>query len=237
MKQAPARPRGGSTAFFASPLAAAAVAILLALPLRTALAVDTISPAAARDSEKEESFAIDGTTYIIPKPWAGNRIQAPSQGEMAFAQVPLENCANGSKIFVETETRDALVQMMAAAKLDDIHLEVNSGYRSRRYQKQIFTRMLNSGRDSDDIIRYVAPPGYSEHALGMAVDFHPSNWEFAALPAYQWLRENAHIFGFAETYGRTKALGYPWEAWHWAYTPPPCSQHPLNAKTQSLSGP
>ena len=218
MNKAPTRTCGRPTPLFSSALTTAAAALLLTLAPCAAPAVEGVAPAEAGQTDQEESFTIDGMTYIIPKPWAGNRIHAPSQSELSFGQVPVENCANGSKVFVEQETRDALVQMMAAARLDNIHLEVNSGYRSSRYQKKIFTRMLTSGRAYDDIIRYVAPPGYSQHSLGVAVDFHPSNWEFAELPAYQWLRENAHFFGFAETYSSTNALGYPWESWHWAYT-------------------
>lgn len=186
-----------------------------------------VLPAAARQKSDEtghESFSIDGTTYSIPEPWTGNRIHAPSPAALAFRQVPVEHSANNSSIYIEKGTRQALVKMLEAAEKDGVHLVVESGYRSYQYQKKIFTRLLKSGRTYDDIIRYVAPPGYSQHSLGIAVDFHPSNWEFAELPAYQWLKENSSLFGFTETYPRGNSLGYPWEAWHWAYTP----QEPLH---------
>lgn len=109
------------------------------------------------------------------------------------------------------------MQLLEAAKEDGIVLKVESGYRSTGYQKKIFTRMMSEGRVFNDIIRYVAPPGYSQHALGTAVDFSPSNWEFSKRPDYRWLRDNAAQFGFTETYSKHNTQQYPWEAWHWSY--------------------
>ena len=88
--------------------------------------------------------------------------------------------------------------------------------------------MLSEGRDFEDIIRYVAPPGYSNHMLGTAVDFSPSNWRFADTKQYLWLQENGHTFGFEEIYSETNRLKMPWEAWHWQYMR---SVEPVNALT------
>ncbi len=78
--------------------------------------------------------------------------------------------------------------------------------------------MMAKGRTFDDIIRYVAPPGYSEHMLGNAVDFYPSNWRFAETPQHAWLLKNANDFGFFNTYSQYNTLHMPWEAWHWNCT-------------------
>jgi D-alanyl-D-alanine carboxypeptidase len=78
--------------------------------------------------------------------------------------------------------------------------------------------MLSEGREFDDIVRYVAPPGYSEHMLGTAVDFSPSNWRFADTDQHRWLLENAHRFGFENTYPEISETNMPWEAWHWNHT-------------------
>lgn len=187
---------------------------LLLLPT-TSLATDS---AASRGPEQPETFEIDGTTYPIPEPWAGNRIAAPSPAAIEFRMIPKAHTYNGTKIYIEKNARDALQILMDAAKQEGVYLVVNSGFRSYNYQMRIFTRMMREGRSYEDVIRYVAPPGYSQHALGTAVDFYPSNWEFAKLPAYAWLQENALEYGFRETYPRINESGYPWEAWHWSYT-------------------
>lgn len=168
-----------------------------------------------------ETIQLNGTEYPIPPPWAGNRIHAPPLAMDAFAQIPVTHTRNGTRLYIVKEAQAALVRLLEAAQKEGILLQVESGYRSSGYQHKIFTRMLEEGRRFDDIIRYVAPPGYSEHALGTAVDFFPSNWEFARLPAYDWLRRQAVNFGFTETYPQHNRQKYPWEAWHWTYREKP----------------
>ena len=188
------------------------------------MAILLLRPLAARSVENEEepaqveTFTIDGTIYKIPKPWAGNRITAPSPAAMDFRKIPTAHTHNGSAVYIAREACTALEQMMLAAEQDGIYLEVESGFRSYQFQKKIFTRLLNEGRTYEDMVRYVAPPGYSQHALGTAVDFFPSNWEFAQSPAYTWLQEHGNRFGFSETYPEKNVLGYPWEAWHWNFS-------------------
>jgi len=79
---------------------------------------------------------------------------------------------------------------------------------------------MAAGRTWDDLVRYVAPPGYSEHMLGIAVDLYPSNWRFAATPAYAWLKEHAAEYHFVESYPEFNLESFPWEAWHWKYVKP-----------------
>ncbi len=187
------------------------------LPLDTASAIENVAPNSTT-SISGETLVIDDKRYTIPGPWAGNKISAPSLPMNAFRQIPTENTKEGSHIYVLEATHSALLQLFTAAKKDGIVLRIESGFRSTNYQKKIFSRMLAEGRDFDDIIRYVAPPGYSQHALGTAVDFSPSNWRFASLPDYQWLKDNGEKFGFTETYPQHNRLHYPWEAWHWCYS-------------------
>ena len=79
---------------------------------------------------------------------------------------------------------------------------------------------MAEGRTWEDLVRYVAPPGYSEHMLGVVVDLYPSNWRFASTPEYQWLKENASTYHFVESYPEINPEGFPWEAWHWKYISP-----------------
>jgi D-alanyl-D-alanine carboxypeptidase len=213
--------RGGSLVF----------SILLLLLISTTLPVcssrastpsATASPDSFKKSEKikqpQEVVVIDGKAYPIPPPWAGSRIVTPEFDCMCFRQIPVEYTHRGSSIYILASTYGPLVEMLQAAKADGIALKAESAYRGERYQKQIFKRMLAEGRTFEDIVRYVAPPEYSQHVLGTAVDFFPSNWRFADTPDYAWLKENAGRFGFTETYSRFNKMKMPWEAWHWNYT-------------------
>lgn len=165
-----------------------------------------------------ETIRIGDTVYAIPEPWIGHSIAAPALPGASFSRIPADHTKDGSQLYILKEAHPALLRLLAAAKAGGIILRVESGYRSPAYQKKIFKRMLTEGRVFDDIIRYVAPPGYSQHALGTAVDFYPSNWSFANLPDYAWLQEHAAEYGFTETYPQHNSLSYPWEAWHWSYT-------------------
>jgi D-alanyl-D-alanine carboxypeptidase len=167
--------------------------------------------------ELRETVEIDGSWYLIPPPWAGSKIDPPHFTWESFRQIPVEFTHQGAKIYIVAKAHPPLLAMLEQARQDGIELRVVSGYRSARYQRQIFKRMMAEGRSFADIVRYVAPPGYSEHMLGTAVDFYPSNWAFADTPAYGWLQEHAAGFGFIETYSEKNRWEMPWEAWHWNY--------------------
>ncbi len=168
--------------------------------------------------EVTEFVKIDGKKYQVPPPWTGHRIHVPVLTFASFKKVPVQYTLNKSSVYVLAEAQPHLVALLSKAEEDGVEIRVVSGYRSEDYQRDIFKRMIDKGRSFDDIVRYVAPPGYSRHMLGTAVDFYPSNWRFAATPQYTWLRENAHLFSFEETYSQYNQFKMPWESWHWSYT-------------------
>ena len=175
--------------------------------------LETVEP-----DEFQEVMIINGETYIIPPPWSGNKFVAPKLDYSDFRLIPTKYTHKGSKIYILATAYEPVVALLQAAEEDGLLLEIESSYRSAGYQKRIFKRMLAAGRTFEDIVRYVAPPGYSQHMLGTAVDFFPSNWRFADTNAYSWLQENGWRFGFEETYYRLNPMKMPWEAWHWNFT-------------------
>lgn len=178
--------------------------------------IDAREPAVS-DETGVETLIINGKRYVVPPPWAGNRMDTPSLPAGSFRLIPREHAYNDTKVHIHVSAFAPLLALLRQARIDGIDLQVESGYRSERYQRLIFSRMLAAGRDFDDIIRFVAPPGYSQHHLGTAVDFYPSDWRFAATADYAWLQDNADRFCFEQTYSRDNEEGMPWEAWHWNY--------------------
>lgn len=168
--------------------------------------------------EQQEVVIINSETYTIPPPWKGNRLTAPEFDYSDFRLIPVKYTHNGSKIYILNTAHQSLVSLLQAAEKEGVFLKVESAYRSETYQKSIFKRMLAKGRTFDDIVRYVAPPGYSQHVLGTAVDFFPSNWRFADKIDCTWLKENGRRFGFEETYPQFNPMKRPWEPWHWNFT-------------------
>ena len=71
---------------------------------------------------------------------------------------------------------------------------------------------------------YVAPPGASEHHLGLAMDIGQQNTRnlevtFAKTEGGIWVKENCWRFGFILRYGEDweDVTGYKYEPWHFRY--------------------
>jgi len=112
--------------------------------------------------------------------------------------------------------------MVAAAASDDIELQVVSAFRSFDYQEGIIRRKLEQGQDIGDILRVSAPPGFSEHHTGRALDLTTPGYavleeEFENSPAFGWLSESASRFGFCLSFPRGNPHRVAYEPWHWAW--------------------
>ena len=165
-----------------------------------------------------ETVVIDSVEYSVGERWCGKMIDSARLADTdCLVRVPDECCFDDYRIYVDSATRDAFVQMAGTAKADSIFLILDSGYRSARYQERIIMRRMAEGEKFADIVRYVAPPGYSEHETGCTVDMVPSDPSFARTPAYKWLKENAGRFGFIESSPKDSTGLMPWEPWHWSY--------------------
>ena len=112
----------------------------------------------------------------------------------------------------------------AAATAQGITLLPVSGYRSIDYQAGLVARKQARGLAAEQILRYSALPGHSEHHLGTVLDLHdgrgpPLEETFQDSPAFAWLRKHAGRYGFVLSYGRDNPWGIGYEPWHWRYLP------------------
>ncbi len=113
----------------------------------------------------------------------------------------------------------AVVDMIDAARADGVNFLVSSPYRSGRLQQSIYNRnIIRSGKKQ----RFSAPPGHSEHQLGLTIDFSsPETKRFLSNkdPQHAWLVKNGERFGFRQTYtgANISETGYVEEPWHWRY--------------------
>jgi D-alanyl-D-alanine carboxypeptidase len=112
-------------------------------------------------------------------------------------------------------------QMVEAASRDGIRLIIVSGFRSYVYQAELIRKKLEAGQPISEILTVTAPPGYSQHHTGEAIDIatpgcRPLTEEFDRSEAFIWLGKNAKNFGFSMTYPRDNRFGFIYEPWHWA---------------------
>ena len=94
-----------------------------------------------------------------------------------------------------------------------------SGFRSYNYQKTLYDNYVSrDGQAAAD--RYSARPGYSEHQTGLVFDLTDKSGNLLEdSRASQWLKDNAHNYGFIVRFqaGKEASTGYMPEAWHIRY--------------------
>jgi zinc D-Ala-D-Ala carboxypeptidase len=115
--------------------------------------------------------------------------------------------------------------MAAAARAQGITLFPISGFRSIVEQKYVFFAIRDQrGQKSQERARVSAPPGYSEHHTGYAIDIgdaklpeHNLSPSFAETPAFKWLRRKAIKYNFELSFPENNTQGINYEPWHWRF--------------------
>jgi D-alanyl-D-alanine carboxypeptidase len=131
---------------------------------------------------------------------------------------------------------EAWRRLKVAALADGIDLFIVSAFRSIERQAEIVRRKLETGAAVESILTVCAPPGFSEHHTGRAVDLSTSGSralevEFDKTAAYAWLTERAVEFGYYLSYPIGNCWGYQYEPWHWCFQDAqPCGQPDLAHK-------
>jgi len=104
-------------------------------------------------------------------------------------------------------------------------LQLLSGYRSIDLQREIFYEN-KSLRNQTAVERSMdsAPPGYSEHSTGYAIDVGDGNYpnthfevEFEKTPAFKWMKRFAPKYHFVLSFPPNNKQGVTYEPWHWRF--------------------
>ena len=146
-------------------------------------------------------------------------------GHLPYDEIPKDKLVMIEPyIEVHIDMRESLLNMREEAKKDGIYLVFLSGFRSINLQNEIFYS-LKSLRNQEAVerARVSAPPGYSEHSTGFAIDIGDGTQretdfetEFENTDAFRWLIKNAAKFHFKLSFNKNnKYIDY--EPWHWRY--------------------
>lgn len=135
------------------------------------------------------------------------------------------NMSNCGQIHVSM--RDDLDRLLRAARADPAVGDAIVGlscFRSIDRQAALFCNPARlEQRGIVEQARWVAPPGYSEHATGRTIDFGSRSGAcnlktcFDADPVGRWLKENASRFGFRLSFPKGNPQGVGYEPWHYTY--------------------
>ena len=160
----------------------------------------------------------NGTLFRVNRQYMVTDAYEPA--ELVEAQVP------GQVRQMRPEAAAALEEMYAACKEETGATLISvSGYRSYTKQKNLFAAKLRRVNNKvEKAQEYVAPPGASEHHLGLAMDVGQLNKaalneKFADTVGGIWVKENCWRFGFILRYGEEweSVTGYKYEPWHFRY--------------------
>ncbi|GMO48904.1 MAG: hypothetical protein Ta2G_05370 [Termitinemataceae bacterium] len=123
-----------------------------------------------------------------------------------------------NNLYLRQAAENALQIMALDARAQGITLMASSTYRSYDYQVQVYERNVRqNGRETAD--RESARPGYSQHQLGLIVDFGSISDEYADTPGGRFLANYAHKYGWSISFpdGYEDVTGYRYECWHYRY--------------------
>lgn len=135
-----------------------------------------------------------------------------------------ETDVDGKEYLLTPEACMAWRAMKGGASGDGVVLEIVSAFRTIERQVEIIRAKLARDMPVDKILTLSAPPGYSEHHTGRAIDINtpgcePTEEPFELTDAFRWLMTNAGRFGYTLSYPRGNDLGFIYEPWHWCYQP------------------
>ena len=175
-------------------------------------------------SDNGSPLPIDSHNIVTSQEW--NLIVVNRWNEIPEDySVTLTELSNGQK--VDSRIYPHLQKMFDAAREEGIYPVVREGYRTAEEQQEIFEEKIqayvNEGytrrRAEKAAKEWVAPPGTSEHQLGIAVDINADTSKCTNDEVYIWLAENAHHYGFILRYpqGKQEITGTGYEPWHYRY--------------------
>jgi D-alanyl-D-alanine carboxypeptidase len=136
--------------------------------------------------------------------------------------VVAETDESGKEYLLTPAAANAWRSMKSAASAEGIGIAIVSAFRTIDRQAEIVRRKLDRGLSLEAILCVSAPPGFSEHHSGRAVDVttegvRPLDAEFEQTAAFDWLSRNAGRFGYSLSFPAGNRYGYAYEPWHWCF--------------------
>lgn len=137
----------------------------------------------------------------------------------------LQTLASDPRIQLRRTTAQNFDAMVQAARSQGVILVPISGFRSVNDQQHLFFDVkAERGQRATQRAEVSAPPGYSEHHTGYAIDVGDGkvpathlNTDFEKTEAFLWLQQNAARFNFEMSFTLNNPQGVSYEPWHWRF--------------------
>ncbi|MEM9540422.1 MAG: M15 family metallopeptidase [Cyanobacteria bacterium P01_E01_bin.42] len=149
-------------------------------------------------------------------------------GHLPYEEAPvddLEAITADRRVRLRRAAAEKFILMAEAARSQGIVLSALSGYRTVTEQHHLFFDIkAQRKQNAEERAEVSAPPGYSEHHTGYAIDIGdgraPSTHlsvGFENTAAFRWLENNAARYNFELSFPRNNPQGISYEPWHWRF--------------------
>lgn len=148
-------------------------------------------------------------------------------GHLPYEEAPATELKTlaGSDVKMRYTAAKKFEEMANAAAMDGITLVPLSGHRTIQEQEYLFFDVKEERvQVASKRAEVSAPPGYSEHHTGYAIDIGDANAphtnlnvSFEDTAAFTWLQANAPRFSFELSFTKDNLQGISYEPWHWRF--------------------
>lgn len=149
-------------------------------------------------------------------------------GHLSYEAAPLselEPVIGNENVKLRSAAAAKFNAMSDAAWRDGIELVPLSGFRNLEDQEYLFFDVkAQRGQVASQRAEVSAPPGYSEHHTGYAIDIgdirRPEtdvSESFEETETFKWLQANAAYYSFELSFPRDNPQGISYEPWHWRF--------------------
>lgn len=146
-------------------------------------------------------------------------------GHFSYPEIPRQFLVRvGRGVSLSPPAAQSFQAMQRAAAIEGVSLVPLSGFRDRQTQRSLFfDGAAERGQSLEQRARVSAPPGFSEHHTGYAIDIGDANApgshlqvSFQDTAAGRWLLANAGEFGFELSFPPSHPC-VNYEPWHWRW--------------------
>ena len=177
-------------------------------------------------------------------------------GHLPYEEASLEqlkSITNDGSLKLRKKAAESFIRMQRDARANGIILNPISGFRTVAQQEYLFFEIKRQrNQETRKRAEVSAPPKYSEHHTGYAVDIGDGrvpatnlSESFEKTQAFIWLKNNAAKYSFELSFPPNNIQGISYEPWHWRYVGDPHSletfykarnlQQKSSTKTQNLN--
>lgn len=194
-------------------------------PIDSSVELETADPKLKEQPQQTSEIAanLDETQTVVAKPKKVDLL-----GHLPYDVAPeseLKAITADNSFKMRSSAANKFQQMQAAARAEGVNLSVISAFRDDQAQSQLFFGVKEQrGQDAAKRAEVSAPPGYSEHHTGYAIDLGDGNapgtnleTSFADTAAFRWLSQNALKYSFELSFPPNNKQGVSYEPWHWRF--------------------